>query len=395
MNIKSMVSKNAYLYEMVAKIGYRSENAYVSSLIKDAGSIDSIKDYHDFMRIIVDYKKNKDDHFVYMIRSYFADSRMYGHLEALYRYAKVNKPVNYYAFSMVEHGTFVPTNGIDKKLLDLHSNILLMGSYKSANIHRVNPYKPVFVVGPYIHYAEPVYQKSRIEELKNTFGKTLLVFPNHTYEGCGSEQNDAAFVEYVMKRIAKDYDTVLVSVYWNDVEKNVFHMFEQAGAKLVSSGFRGDVNFIRRLKTLFILADGVCSNSFGTHVGYSIFEGKRFKYFESNVCLINQGIDVDNSELREGDDLRNWVRLCFENNESGFLPQEQYSRYESMWGGKNAIKSEENMKDILLIGETIIKRSKGFTRTFDKIVRDLLKDGTLGENQLRLLHDALGDQTGR
>ncbi len=395
MNIKSIVSKNIYIYEMAAKIGYAKENSYVSSLIKDASNIDSINDYYEFKKIITEYKKSRNDNFVYMVRSYFADSRMYGHLESLYRYAGVSKPINYYAFSMVEHGTFVPTNGIDKNLINLHSNILLMGTYKSKNIHRVNPYKPVFVVGPYIHYAEPIYQYSKIEEFKKSFGKTLLVFPNHTYEGCGSEQNDAAFVDYVMNKIAKDYDTVLVSVYWNDVGENVFNMFEQAGAKLVSSGFRGDANFIRRLKTLFSLADDVCSNSFGTHVGYSIYEGKRFKYFDSNVCLVNRGNDVDNTELKEGDELRKWVKVCFENNETGFLSEEHFSSYESMWGGSKAIKSEKDMKDIITIGETLIERSKGFTGAFDKVVKELMKDGTLSDNQLYLLNNALGDESGK
>ena len=66
-----------------------------------------------------------------------------------------------------------------------------------------------------------------------------------------------------------------------------------------------------------------------------------------------------------------------------------------MWGGKRAIRSKEDLKDIIAIGETLLERSKGFTRTFDKIVRELLIDGTLESNQLRLLNEALGDKSRR
>ena len=311
-----------------------------------------------------------------MISSYAADSKMYGHIEAIYKYAGMTTSINYIAFSKVEHGTFVPTNGMNKELINLHCNILLMGSYKSELVHKINPLKPVFTVGPYIYYAEPIYSDDLILKMKSKYGKTLLVFPSHSYEGCGTEQNDIAFVNYVMNVVAKSYDTVIVSVYWNDIEDNVFKLFEDAGAILVSSGFRGDPNFIRRLKTLFLLADGVCGDSFGTHIGYSLFMKKKFSYFDANIQMVNKGGEKTR-ELEQINELQTWVKKCFLNNSTGYLPNDQYYRYEAMWGGFKAIKSISDMKDIIFIGEEIIRRSRGFTFLFDKTVKEMLFDGSL------------------
>ena len=88
-----------------------------------------------------------------------------------------------------------------------------------------------------------------------------------------------------MNVLAKQYDTVMVSVYWNDVESKLYGMFEKCGAILVSSGFRGDKAFISRLKTLISLSDCVCGNAFGTHIGYAMYLNKPFIYINNDLIF--------------------------------------------------------------------------------------------------------------
>lgn len=388
MNIKSLIEKNIYLYDAAAMMLKFGRNMVVSNLIDDVCKIDSIRNYDEFSYIIKKYKEIYGEQYLFMMTRYGKDSRLYGHLDTLYEYSKRNTETNYRAFSNVEHGTFLPTNGISPEWINFHGNTLLMGTYKSDLIHKINPLKPVFTVGPYIHYASPIYNTEELQGIKKKYGKTLLVFPSHSCEECGVSQDDIKFVDYVMSILAQDFDTVLVCVYWNDVNQHIFKMFQTAGAILVSNGFRGDINFIKRQKTLFMLSDEVCSNSFGTHIGYTIYEKKPFHYYDANTRL-EAKTDTVKSELGQINELHSWTRECFEGNVKCELNESQNARYESMWGSRE-IKTPEELNDIISLGEMILNRSKGFISKFDGIVMDLLHDNSLTNGQLLELKKSLG-----
>jgi len=388
LNIKQYLAKNIYVYDFAVKFAHCKRNRIVSELIRDIEGIDSIKNYSQFAEVIEKYKKKYGVNFLFMLSNFAADSHLYGHIEALYEYAG-RSCVNYNAFSKVEHGTFVQSNGIEKGQINIHTNILLMGSYKSELIHQINPYKPVFTVGPYIYYAKSIYTLNELQRIKRKFGKTLLVFPYHSCEECSVSQNNKKFVDYVMNTVAKGYDSVLVSVYWNDVGQNIYNLFDAAGAKLVSSGFRGDKRFIHRLKTLIDIADDICGNSFGTHVGYSLFSKGKFLYVDSEIDWKVKSRNIGEDESNKIEDLHLWVKTCF-NNADGTLPKSQIHQYESWWGGIKALRSKEEINMILSLGEIILKRSHGFTDRFDTTVKELLTDGSLTSKELDILKGALG-----
>ena len=101
-------------------------------------------------------------------------------------------------------------------------------------------------------------------------GRTLLVFPSHGIIGVTATFNNDEFIEEI-ERVRKDFDTVLISLYWTVVlNPDLVASYEALGYKIVTSGHRFDLNFLSRQRSFIELADYTMSNNLGTHVGYCI-----------------------------------------------------------------------------------------------------------------------------
>ena len=70
--------------------------------------------------------------------------------------------------------------------------------------------------------------------------------------------------------MAKDYDTVLISMIGYDIQQGFDKKYRNKGYRIVSSGTRNDPYFLNRQRDLMELADMTISNNIGTHIGYSI-----------------------------------------------------------------------------------------------------------------------------
>ena len=119
--------------------------------------------------------------------------------------------------------------------------------------------------------------------MKAKLGRTLLVFPSHGIIGVTATFNNDEFIEEI-ERVRKDFDTVLISLYWTDVLKpGLVASYEALGYKIVTSGHRFDLNFLSRQKSFIELADYTMSNNLGTHVGYCIHLNKPHYIFQQRV----------------------------------------------------------------------------------------------------------------
>jgi hypothetical protein len=387
-NMVDLFKKNIYISDVCSVVKRYRHNQIVHNLIRDVKEVDSILEFGDFAEIIRDYKKNTHVGFEFADLRYSGESRLYGHLDMLYKYAGLEK-VNYFAFPKVEHGVNPTIDKMPKNVIDFYSNFLYQGQYKVKQIHGVNRYKPVFSIGPYIHYAESMYSDDICSNLKNKWGKTLVVFPFHNFEKATSFANDTVFVDYVMDVLAKQFDTVIVSVYWNDVDLNLYKQFQSRGAILVSSGFRGDKNFIKRLKTIIGLSDCVCGNAFGTHIGYAMYLKKPFVFIDNNLVFgyTDKTFSEDQKNILNYTNER--VKAAFginSYNNSCNLQQEIYTYF---WGGNNLIKSRDELRSIIFVGEEILLRSHGYISKFDESVKALLNNSDLPAEQLSQLRRSI------
>ena len=387
--VEDILSCNSYLYDFGLKAKNYGNNKWLKDFYRDVSKIDSIRNYDEFKETICRYKKDG-------IRNqpivYGTDSLSYGHIHALYQYAGLPFPCDYKAIPGLEHGVDPFIVPIDKYEGKMFSSFWYQSAYKKKKVHHDHPQKPVFVIGPYIHYARHYYDQTVIDSIKKKNGKTLLVFPYHDYELSSGSLNESQFVDFVMNELAHDYETVIICVYWNDVNRQVYELFQSAGAILVSAGYRGDPHFIQRLKTLIELSDAVCGNSFGTNIGYAISMNKPFVYFPSKIVFheMNTKYDLEGGENGADDFDRKLLTLFGFGNKEEADPDAVRAFYEFYWGGEKYIRTPQEITCMIGICEVLQKKTKGFCFLNDHFVKELLSSGD--DLTRRLLRESLADE---
>lgn len=140
----------------------------------------------------------------------------------------------------------------------------------------------ILKIGPYIHYADSIFSANEFEKVKKELGKTLLVFPFHSIDGVLSSFNTDTFIEQIDKyKIEKNFDNVVVCLYWKDIQIGRAEEYIQKGYKVTTAGHINDMYFLNRLRAIIELADFVISNELGTYIGYCLCLNKEIR-------LINQ-----------------------------------------------------------------------------------------------------------
>ncbi len=207
------------------------------------------------------------------------DNNLYGYAEALKRYGGVSKDLKAY----MEHGLFL--GGIvHKDQFNWHYPKMICMSLERVNIlQKALPEKQAIAVGPYIHYAENLLNAKAFKALKKRLGKVLLVFPFHSMKGVQAGFEEDKLIQEI-GRIAKDYDSVLISLYFLDAQvEGRARAYLEAGFKVVTAGHKFDPNFIQRQRTHIELADMTMSNGMGTQTGYCIYLNKPHYIFNQHI----------------------------------------------------------------------------------------------------------------
>ncbi|MGO1057750.1 hypothetical protein ACTL32_01335 [Planococcus sp. FY231025] len=386
--------KNLYATDVVVRSAHARNNLGVERKIREFSCIDSLQESGELKEKVKSFERAKN---MIGTNCIGRESLLYGHIQALYEYAglSMNKPL---VLPKIEHGVNFSESAVEKMEIFSHPNLVFQGAYKKHMIHSVNPLKPVFCIGPYIHYAADYYTEEQIESIRRKNGKTLLVFPTHSYEASSMDYDLSAFVDNVMDGIAKSYNTVLVSGYWLNLNSRVYELFESRGAKIVSAGARFDPNFLKRLRTMIRLADAVASNDIGTHIGYSLSLGKSFEKIPSKI------VKRDSSRLTASEA----IQMDFNDRQftgafgSGLEPDKsrQDDLFRKFWGGSGLLKSPEEMRCLIGLAQHHLEMSKGHINRYNasilKIYNDLQQSDTASQAmQFRLLRDALGESTWR
>lgn len=380
--------KNLYATDIVMRSAHIKKNIEVEKKIKEFSSIDSIQSIEALKEKVKVFENIKE---MYGKNCIGSESLLYGHIHALYDYAKTSlmKPI---ALPRMEHGVNFSESIFSEEDIKSYPNRIFQGAYKKKMIHAVNPLTPIFCIGPYIHYATNYFQEDQLSRMKEIYGKTLLVFPTHSYESSSMEYDMKSFVDNVMDIAEKQYETVLVSAYWLNLNSRIYAMFESRGAKIVSAGARFDPNFLRRLKTIISLADDVVGNDIGTHIGYCLYLQKPFKKLESRI-LKKDSYVISSGDMKHLNKNEKLFTETF-SGESKFMRKQQDHLYEKFWGGQKQIKTPEQIKNLISLAQKQLYYSRGNISQYDESVIKLFKELRVAKSkeervQFELLSDSL------
>ena len=165
---------------------------------------------------------------------------------------------------------------------------------------RAGYHNEVIALGPIIPGASNFYSQSDLSNIKKKLGKTLLVFPMHSWPGVENEFDNDEFVQEI-ERLKPQFETILVCLYYMDIRRGKHKPFVEKGYTIVCNGSRFDTYFISRHRDLIEISDVTMSNGIGTHVGYSICLNRPHYYFKQKM---KQTISSDYSAESPEQDFR-------------------------------------------------------------------------------------------
>jgi hypothetical protein len=186
-------------------------------------------------------------------------------------------------FTRIEHATpYAPKYLPESHKLDFTKTFITLSGIRK-NFLKSKISKKIIAVGPYINYSNNLINTSQKSILKNQLGNTLLVFPSHSIDNVHAVFDSMSFLKFIDSIKDKGFDTIMVSLYWKDIELGRAKIYEERGYRVVTAGHLYDYNFLNRLRSIIELSDYTISNSIGTHVGYSVSLGKPHQIYSSKV----------------------------------------------------------------------------------------------------------------
>ena len=358
---------NIILHDFFRKGAHFFYNKEIHSICDSLYSLDSIKnldEYYDEMKKVYTLSTKKGNYI--SETSYSFDSKFYGLWKSLCDYSNIKINDLFYTVPMlIEHGVNFSkyfNENIDK----LYFSLFFQSEYKKAMYFNI----PCFAIGPYIHYAKDYYNDDEFLKIKRKLGKVLLVFPTHRTEGDLTSFDIMDFIDKCLKIANKEYDSVVVCLYWADINNELINLYKSYGFYVCSAGFRSDNNFLNRLKSLIKLSDCTVTNDLGTNIGYSMYLNKKTLLIKTknlygfmNNVSFNKDIYFNLYEK---------FLTYFNYSMYDLYLVERKKIYDMFWGGENYIRSESELKNIIEICYDIMLRSYGFVNYRKHAIKSLL-----------------------
>lgn len=386
------LKENYKTYDILIRIKNNKMNRMVDDIVKECAQIDSIKDYKIFKNFISKNVKSKDYVGMLSRKEFGSEGLLYGHRNAFFEYAGINSAEQKFLFPYFEHGADLRERGIANVKDIRNHSFVFQASYKNGMVHKERPFAPVYNIGPYILYAKNYYEQNNMADLKSKLGRTALLFPAHTFEGAGVEFDKKKFVKDVLDKFKNNYDSLIISVYWMDVDDPIYEEFEANGAILMSSGFRGDADFIARQRTMFNLSDVVASNLVGSYIGYAkALEKKIYMFSDKAVLDSPENIGTDEQEKQYSNTINRIFNAFSSLTPSAEQLNEQNRIFNYYWGGKEYFKTKEEARTIISLSYKLVKCGAYNTSKIEHVVQRVLKDpNELTGVEYKTLVDAIG-----
>lgn len=257
--------KNTKLTAFIYDCYKSSEEKEIQQLVYEMGQVDTIMDITPLLILKKRIVKKKQVFWSHNANK--TSYRLYGIGNSLF-----GKQENIYMTPSIEHGLIFYNKNWSDTLSTARASCVTFGPFRKRILRRYYG-TPIFEVGPYIQYAEDYYLEKQMKEWKKKLGKTLLVFPMHSTDASFLKYNMQKYIKEIEKR-AKKFDSVIVCVFWWNIDDPIVSMFQSLGYYISSAGYREDEKFLSRQKAMIDVSDHIISDSIGTHIGYCYSLGK-------------------------------------------------------------------------------------------------------------------------
>lgn len=193
----------------------------------------------------------------------------YGHAKIFKKFLALSS--NYKFKFIIEHGTYLND---EVATIDLETNLPSFVTYSQNRVNVLKKFRnSAFSIGPFINYALDFLPTEKFAEEKRRLDKSLLVFPMHSTMDTNFNFNVIKLCKMIAK-LGKGFKTIRICLYWTDVLKGHYKIYQDFDFECVTAGHILDPLFIPRLKSIIKLADFTISNGISTHVAYCIFLNK-------------------------------------------------------------------------------------------------------------------------
>lgn len=359
-NIKSLVAANGLINDRFYGLFSRNTESFLAALeqLKDVDCITDSSPIREFRRTV-----EQNNQIWFTTNANISNSLIYGNWHGMFGDIP-NIPL--YKTPAVEHGLIFSNQLFTDVKYTARPTIATFSDYRH-NVIKGFTKRPIFRVGPYIHYADPYFDGTKHEQTKTTWGKTLLVFPSHGTDKALISFSQSQYLKKI-KNLANDFNTVVVNVFWWNINDPIVDAFRAEGYKIATAGIRDDIKFLSRLKSLINLADLIVGDGIGTHVGYILHLNKPYR-----IVSVNSKKDYsDNEETL----LPNVVRSDLLTIQELLAHDDADLEYiknicEPYWGFSH-IKSRKELTSIVEISQDISDLSACKIRKSHKAALDLL-----------------------
>lgn len=293
----------------------------------------------------------------------------------------------------IEHGVYFG-NYTDKKEYKNSGlpAVITLSNQRYKHLRKVTD-KPIFTIGPYIHYCDGIYDEREINNIKSKLGKTLLVFPVHSVDKVKAEYDIDSFINDIRKfRNSKRFDNVIVCLYWKDIQLGRHKKYIEEGFKITTAGHRSSKLFLRRLKTIINLADYTLSNSVGTHIGYCIYMNKPHIIINQKTSYSGDTEKDLKKEFDRGENYEYYSKLekgeiieAFKEYKTE-ISKEQLSIVDKYWG-INEIKSKDEIREILLFCQYVFTESSKIDNEFINNAKNEINKNKYSNNIIKSMND--------
>jgi len=359
--VRRFLNCNVYLNNLAYSMLFQDRVMRIKEYQRKFQQDDYLKDIRNLKEFVKDIKRDKE--ISASRNTVFENLNMYGIWKSMFGNVLDYKDL---ASPAIEHGLVLHDTITSDLTKTARMACATLGEFRKEIIQKKMDI-PVFCMGSYIYYADSFYDEKELAETKKQMGKTLLVFPAHSAEESNIRNDSKRFLD-VVKEYAKEFDTVLINVYWWNLCDPMIEIFENEGYRIITCGFRDDINFLKRQKDYFELADLVIGDGVGTHIGYALSCNVPYVHINVNTIFEASSNIVDGMEMDFLQKHTKYIAHAFENNESIYEKEKICNYY---WGN-NEYKTKEEIKDILEICNDLTKYSGGFTHLRYKTADTLL-----------------------
>lgn len=357
-NISKLFKKNIFVNDMLRKNLFRNYNNKMQSFISHISKVDSIGDFANFREEIKLCPSNIYGS-AYTIKRAFAENTSYGYAESLMKYANLpNENILY--LPLLEHGIYL-ANYIDFNRYNRYMSYIFQGRSKEKLWREREDYRPIYYVGPYIHYVDQYYDKDKIDSIRSENGNSLLIFPPHSTEFEELSLDFTSFNNYLFNEVGNKHKTLYACIFWKDIDDSYTKYLESMGVKLVSAGFRLDSFFANRLKTILSLADTIVYPSFSSSIGYAYYLGKRIIYMD-NEDNIDYSSNYGSERWKTIKDNYSTIKDMFAHafSEGTDIKNNEKDKIIERFWGINEIKTPEEIRNIYFENKKYVRKRLGF-----------------------------------